>query len=32
MTGPLVMGIETSCHETSVGLVRSRELLADALA
>jgi N6-L-threonylcarbamoyladenine synthase len=32
MTGPLVMGIETSCDETGVGLVRGRELLADAVA
>src|SRR5438067_5887965 len=29
---PLVLGIETSCDETGVGLVRGRELLADALA
>jgi len=32
MTGPLVLGIETSCDETGVGLVRDRELLADAVA
>lgn len=32
MTEPLVLGIETSCDETGVGLVRGRELLADALA
>jgi N6-L-threonylcarbamoyladenine synthase len=32
MTGPLVLGIETSCDETGVGLVRGRELLADAVA
>jgi N6-L-threonylcarbamoyladenine synthase len=32
MTAPLVLGIETSCDETGVGLVRGRELLADALA
>src|SRR4051794_11146738 len=32
MTGPLVLGIETSCDETGVGLVRGGELLADALA
>ncbi len=29
---PLVLGIETSCDETGVGLVRGRTLLADALA
>jgi len=32
VTAPLVLGIETSCDETGVGLVRGRELLADALA
>jgi len=32
MTGPLVLGIETSCDETGVGIVRGSELLADALA
>lgn len=32
MTLPLVLGIETSCDETGVGLVRGRELLADAVA
>jgi N6-L-threonylcarbamoyladenine synthase len=32
MTAPLVIGIETSCDETGVGIVRGRELLADALA
>lgn len=32
MSGPLVLGIETSCDETGVGLVRGRELLADAVA
>ena len=32
MSEPLVLGIETSCDETGVGLVRGRELLADALA
>ncbi len=31
-TEPLVLGIETSCDETGVGLVRGRELLADAVA
>ncbi len=30
MTGPLVLGIETSCDETGAGLVRGHELLADA--
>lgn len=29
---PLVLGIETSCDETGVGLVRGTTLLADALA
>src|SRR5690554_1251575 len=29
---PLVLGIETSCDETGVGVVRGRTLLADALA
>src|SRR3954447_26772620 len=32
MTAPVVLGIETSCDETGVGLVRGAELLADALA
>jgi N6-L-threonylcarbamoyladenine synthase len=32
MTAPLVLGIETSCDETGVGLVRGGELLADELA
>ena len=32
MTGPLVLGIETSCDETGAGLVRGHELLADAVA
>ncbi|HXW87797.1 MAG TPA: tRNA (adenosine(37)-N6)-threonylcarbamoyltransferase complex transferase subunit TsaD [Streptosporangiaceae bacterium] len=32
MTAPLVLGIETSCDETGVGLVRGQELLADAVA
>ena len=32
MTGPLVLGIETSCDETGVGVVRGGELLADAVA
>jgi N6-L-threonylcarbamoyladenine synthase len=29
---PTVLGIETSCDETGVGIVRGNELLADALA
>ena len=29
---PLVLGIETSCDETGIGLVRGTELLADAVA
>jgi N6-L-threonylcarbamoyladenine synthase len=29
---PTVLGIETSCDETGVGIARGRELLADALA
>jgi len=32
VTEPLVLGIETSCDETGVGIVRGGELLADALA
>ncbi len=32
MTEPLVLGIETSCDETGVGLVRGHELLADSVA
>jgi N6-L-threonylcarbamoyladenine synthase len=32
MTEPLVLGIETSCDETGVGIVRGHTLLADALA
>ncbi|HYN95364.1 MAG TPA: tRNA (adenosine(37)-N6)-threonylcarbamoyltransferase complex transferase subunit TsaD [Pilimelia sp.] len=31
-TEPLVLGIETSCDETGVGIVRGHTLLADALA
>ena len=31
-SGPLVLGIETSCDETGVGLVRGHALLADAVA
>ena len=30
--GPLVLGIETSCDETGVGIVRAQTLLADAVA
>ena len=29
---PLVLGIETSCDETGIGIVRGRELLADVVA
>ncbi len=32
MSAPLVLGIESSCDETGVGLVRGHELLADAVA
>jgi N6-L-threonylcarbamoyladenine synthase len=32
MTQPLVLGFETSCDETGVGLVRGQTLLSDALA
>src|ERR1700691_2132298 len=32
MASPLVLGIETSCDETGIGLVRGHELLADAVA
>ena len=32
MTGPLVLGIETSCDETGVGIVAGSTLLADAVA
>ena len=32
MIRPLVLGIETSCDETGVGLVRGHDLLADAVA
>ncbi|WP_130013015.1 tRNA (adenosine(37)-N6)-threonylcarbamoyltransferase complex transferase subunit TsaD [Serinicoccus sediminis] len=32
MNDPLVLGIETSCDETGVGLVRGRTLLFDAIA
>ena len=29
---PLVLGIETSCDETAVGIVRGRELLANVIS
>ena len=32
MTAPLVLGIESSCDETGIGLVRGHDLLADAIA
>jgi len=32
MSEPLVMGIETSCDETGIGIVRGSTLLADAVA
>ncbi|MSY38996.1 MAG: tRNA (adenosine(37)-N6)-threonylcarbamoyltransferase complex transferase subunit TsaD, partial [Actinobacteria bacterium] len=32
MNEPLVLGIETSCDETGVGIVRGSMLLADAVA
>jgi N6-L-threonylcarbamoyladenine synthase len=32
VSGPLVLGIETSCDETGVGIVRGAELLADSVA
>ena len=32
MGEPLVLGIETSCDETGIGVVRGRTLLADAVA
>ncbi len=32
MSGPLVLGIESSCDETSVGIVRGTELLANQTA
>src|SRR4029450_8699838 len=31
-TEPLILGIETSCDETGVGLVRGTTLLSDAVA
>ncbi len=32
MSGPLVLGIETSCDETGVGIVRGETLLANTIA
>ncbi|MBA8793187.1 N6-L-threonylcarbamoyladenine synthase [Friedmanniella endophytica] len=32
MSGPLVLGIESSCDETGVGIVRGHELLANEVA
>ena len=32
MSEPIVLGIETSCDETGVGIVRGRDLLANELA
>ena len=32
MSAPLVLGIETSCDETGVGIVRGRQLLANVIA
>ena len=32
MVSPLVLGIETSCDETGIGLVRGHDLLADSVA
>lgn len=32
MTEPLVLGIETSCDETGIGIVRGHTLVADAVA
>ena len=32
MNEPLVLGFETSCDETGIGLVRGHTLLSDALA
>ena len=32
MTQPLILGIETSCDETGVGIVRGDTLLANAVA
>ncbi len=32
MTGPLILGIESSCDETGIGIVRGHELLANEVA
>jgi N6-L-threonylcarbamoyladenine synthase len=32
MTEPLVLGIETSCDETGIGIVRGRTLLSNTIA
>ena len=32
MSEPIVLGIETSCDETAVGVVRGRTLLANVIA
>ena len=32
MTAPIVLGIETSCDETGIGIVRGTELLANEIA
>jgi len=32
MTNPLILGIETSCDETGIGIVRGTDLLSDTLA
>ncbi|MFM7775873.1 MAG: tRNA (adenosine(37)-N6)-threonylcarbamoyltransferase complex transferase subunit TsaD, partial [Actinomycetota bacterium] len=32
MSEPLVLGIETSCDETAVGIVKGRKLLANVIA
>ena len=32
MSEPIVLGIETSCDETAIGIVRGRKLLANVIA
>ena len=32
MSEPIVLGIETSCDETAVGIVRGRTLMANVIA
>ena len=32
MSEPLVLGIESSCDETAIGIVRGRELLANVIS